>query len=145
MSNYPTKLVELAEMLSTLSEQDRIEMLLDFSSKYIEVPAEIAKPPYSEKNKAPFCESNAYVWSNLDPEGKIRFHFAVENPQGLSARALTVILSNTLAGESPEAIINIPSNIITNIFSENLSIRKNLGLTGILQQVQAEAKKYLKE
>lgn len=145
MSIYPTKLVELAEMLSTLSEQDRIEMLLDFSSKYIEVPAEIAKPPYSEKNKAPFCESNAYVWSNLSPEGKIRFHFAVENPQGLSARALTVILGNTLAGESPEAIINIPSNIITNIFSENLSIRKNLGLTGILQQVQAEAKKYLKE
>ena len=44
MSIYPTKLAELSEMLSTLSEQDRIEMLLDFSSKYIVVPAEILKP-----------------------------------------------------------------------------------------------------
>jgi sulfur transfer protein SufE len=144
MNDYPKKLADLAEALSSLSEQDRIEMLLDFASKYKVVPAEIAKPPYPEENKVPFCESNAYVWSQLDSEGKLKLHFAVENPQGLSARALTVILSKTLAGELPEAIINIPADIITNIFSKNLSIRKKLGLTGILQRVQLEAKKYLK-
>ena len=44
MRIYPTKFDELAEMLSTLFGQDRIKMLLDFSSKYIVVPAEILKP-----------------------------------------------------------------------------------------------------
>jgi len=143
MNEYPQKLKDIVDVLSSLPEHDRIEMLLDFASKYKAVPEEIASPPYPEDNKAQMCESNAFVWSTLDSSNKINFHFAVENPQGLSARAFVVILQRNLNGESPQLIQNIPNEIITKIFSESLSIRKNIGLTNILQKVQQEAKKYI--
>lgn len=143
MNEYPQKLKDIAETLLSLPEQDRIEMLIDFASKYKVVPEEIAAPPYPEDHKALMCESNAYVWSTLDPSNKINFHFAVENPQGLSARAFVVILQLTLNGEPPALIRNIPDDIITKIFSESLSMRKNMGLTSILQKVREEAKKYI--
>jgi cysteine desulfuration protein SufE len=144
MNNYPEKLKVVLENLSLLTDQqDRREILVDYSEKFVEVKPEIAKRPFPEENKVPFCESGAYVWSILQPDGTLKFYFAVENPQGISARALSAILDKTLSGEKPEKIIDVPDDLVYKIFGEALSMGKNMGLTGILQRVQRDAKKYL--
>lgn len=144
MNGYPEKLNDILENFSLmLDQQERREFLVDYAENFKEVPSDIAKRPFPEKNKVPFCESGAYVWSVPQSDGTLKFYFAVENPQGISARALSAILDKTLSGEKPENIINIPDDLVYKIFGEALSMGKNMGLTGILQRVQRDAKKYL--
>jgi cysteine desulfuration protein SufE len=143
MKDYPEKLNDIVDTLSSLPDNERIEMLIDYAESFKEVPAEIASKPYPEESKVPFCESGAYVWSRQNKKGELEFYFAVENPQGLSAKALSYILQKTLTGEDPAKIANVEDNIVLKIFGQGLSMGKNMGLTGILQKVQREAKKYI--
>ncbi len=144
MAEFPQKLQEVLDALSMFpDDNDRINLLIDYSNKVSKVPEDVAKKPYPEENKVPFCESGAYVWSIKNSDGTLKYYFDVENPQGISARALSAILERSLSGESPENIVLISEDIVEKIFGANLSTRKNMGLTGIVQKVVREANKYL--
>ena len=54
----------------------------------------------------PHCESEAYVWAVPNADGTLELHFAVENPSGVSAKALAAILQKPLrvAGAEVAAI-----------------------------------------
>jgi hypothetical protein len=56
---------------------------------------EYYKRPFPAYNKVPACESDAYVFP-VEKNGSLEFFFAVENPQGISAKALAVILAKGL-------------------------------------------------
>jgi cysteine desulfuration protein SufE len=144
VSNYPKKLNDFLDNLSIIKDQqERINILIDCADKFKEVPPEIAKRPFPEENKILFCESGAYVWTNLQQDGTVKLYFAVENPQGISAMALSSILDITLSGETPENILKIPDNLVNKIFGESLSMGKNMGLTGILQKIRRDVKNFL--
>jgi cysteine desulfuration protein SufE len=144
VSNYPKKLNDFLDNLSIIKDQqERINILIDCADKFKEVPPEIAKRPFPEENKILFCESGAYVWTNLQQDGTVKFYFAVENPQGISAMALSSILDITLSGETPENILKIPDDLVNKIFGESLSMGKNMGLTGILQKILRDVKIFL--
>jgi cysteine desulfuration protein SufE len=144
VNNYPKKLNDFLDNLSIINDnQERINLLIDYADKFKEVPAEIAKRPFPEENKILFCESGAYVWTNLQQDGTVKLYFAVENPQGISAMALSSILDITLSGETPETILEIPEDLVAKIFGENLSMGKNMGLTGIIQKILRDIKKFL--
>lgn len=141
MNSYPEKLQDLIDTISLISdESERINLLIDYSERFKEVPPEIAKKPYPEKNKVPFCESGVYVWIRKQEDNRLKLYFSVENPQGISAKALAAILDKTLSGETPENIINIDEEIVAKIFGASLSTRKNMGLIGIIQMIKRDAK-----
>ena len=79
-----------------------------------------------------------------NPDGTIKLHFAVENPQGLSAKAWAVILDETASGRPLEEVAAIDPHAILDLFGSDLSMGKGLGLTGMLQLVHNEARKRLK-
>jgi cysteine desulfuration protein SufE len=142
MDQFPQKLKELLDLFSMLSsEQERIDFLINYSDKFKENPDQIAQ--LTEENNVPFCESGVYVWANEQPDKTLKFYFAVNNPQGISAKALTVILDQTVSGEKPETILNIPDDLVFKIFGQNLSMGKNMGLSGIVQMVKRKARQSL--
>jgi cysteine desulfuration protein SufE len=143
MNNYPERLRDLLETISLLPDDERVNFLIDYAGKFKEVPPQIASKPYPENKKVPFCESGAYVWTIKRPDNKLQFYFSVENPQGISAKALAAILDKTLSGEDPEKIINISEDIISKIFGQNLSTRKNMGLSGIISMIKRDVKNFL--
>ncbi len=146
MDKLPNKLKEFVDSLSLIEDrQDRMNMLIDSADKFIEAPQEIAKRPFPKENAVPFCESEAYVFSRLSDDNKMHFYFAVENPQGISAKALCAIFEETLEYEPPEAILNISADIVYEIFGKELSMGKNMGLTGILQMMQRDSKRFINE
>ena len=71
-------------------------------------------------------------------------HFAVENPQGLSAKAWGAILADTASGAPLEEVAAIDPEAIYQIFGRDLSMGKGQGLIGMLELVQFEARKRLK-
>jgi len=144
MNEYPEKLQNLIDELSLIKDpQDRMEFLIDYSDKFVEAPESIAKRPFPAETKVPFCESEAYVFSVPGEDGTIKYYYAVDNPNGVSAKALAQIFSNTLTDAKPEDIEKIPLDIIYKIFGQSLSMGKNIGLTGILQMMKRDAKKFI--
>jgi sulfur transfer protein SufE len=130
----------LKEALDTLSEisdpEERAGLLIDYAARFREVPADIAKRPFPAGNRVPYCESEAYVWVVEQPDHSLKLYFAVENPSGISAKALAVILDTTLSGLPPEDFADIPPDIVERIFRRNMSMGKGMGLVSLVQTIQ---------
>ena len=146
MTQLPEKLTQTIEALSLVSDRaERIQTLIDLAERFHEVPPEIARRPFSSLNEVPACESEAYVFKERRPDGTLAFHFAVENPQGVSAKALAVILEGALSGAPTEQVAAVEPDIVYKIFGPELSMGKSMGLMSMVGMVQAEAKKALEQ
>jgi cysteine desulfuration protein SufE len=143
-STIPPKLTDLLETFAAIADRsERIETLINLAERFKGVPPSVATRPFSEDHRVPNCESEAFVFTEPQPDGTLKFHFAVENPQGVSAKATAVILDKTLSGAPPEQVLNVPADIIYEIFGRELSMGKNMGLTGMVNMVKAETLKHL--
>ena len=124
---------------------ERIELLIEFADKFTDVPARIATRPFPEANHVQRCESEAYVFPEDLSDGTLKFHFAVENPQGLSAKAWAVILDETLSGKPLEEVAAVPADAVFTVFGKDVSMGKGQGLMGITDMVTHAAKRRLAE
>ena len=120
---------------------ERIQLLIDIADRFEEVPPRIARRPFAKEHQVPACESQAYVFEERRPDGTLDFHFAVENPQGISAKALAVILGDALSGAPPEQVAAIPQDIVYQVFGNELSMGKSMGLMGMVSMVAAAKKR----
>lgn len=138
----PAKLADLLATLDLVPDRtDRIQLLIDTAERFAAVPESVAARPYAEAHRVPGCESEAFVWAEPLPDGTFRYRFAVENPQGISAKALAVILAETLSGAPPAEIARVPPDLIYRIFGAELSMGKSMGLMGMIQKVQSETRR----
>lgn len=132
----------LLEDFDLLGERaDRIEALLGIADRFQPVPEDVATRPFPEDHKVPGCESQAYVWAQTNPDGTLKYHFAVENPQGLSARAMAVILDETCSGAPPAEVARVSGDVVYRIFGDELSMGKTMGLMGVVAMVQNYARR----
>jgi cysteine desulfuration protein SufE len=142
----PQKLDQVLDTFDMFPDPaDRTGMLLSYSDQFKEVPPEIARRPFPKDHQVPQCESDAYVWALKQPDGTLRLYFAVENPSGVSARALAAILDRTLSGLPASEIAQVSTDIVERIFRQNISMGKGMGLMSMVQAVQALAKRALQE
>jgi len=138
------RLREILETLNTISDPDeRAGMLIDYAARFREVPHDIAQRPFPPGNRVSYCESEAYVWAVEQPDHTLKLYFAVENPSGISAKALAVILDRALSGLPPEEFADIPQDIVERIFRRNISMGKGMGLISLVQMVQHLAQQYV--
>lgn len=126
----PPKLQEILDDLAMFPDRaDRIEALIGFSREYVHPTAD--EVPRSDAARVPGCESEVFMAVR---DG--RFRFAVDNPQGVSAMALAVILYQGLEGLPA----NVPEDLVYEVFGKELSMGKSLGLTNMVRMVREAAK-----
>lgn len=142
MATYSEKLDDLIETFEWVDRGDRIQLLIDISDRFVDVAPEVAQRPYAEAHKVPACESEAYVWAEPIDDQSLKFHFAVENPQGLSAKAMAVILDESLSGQPVKDYVGLPGDVVYKIFGNELSMGKSMGLMGMVSMVTHFAKKH---
>ena len=146
MAEYPEKLRELLEDFAFVTDRsERAELLIELADRFRGVPERVARRPFPEEHRVPHCESEAYVWAEDQPDGTLKFHFAVENPQGISAKAMAVILDEALSGAPPEQVAGVGEDIVFEVFGRDLSMGKGQGLTGMVGMVKGLALQHLKE
>ena len=144
MPEIPEKLASTLDILDSIPERtERIQLLIDIAERFKDVPPHIAQRPFPEECRVPACESEAFVWSEPRPDGTLDFHFAVENPQGISAKAMAVILRDSLSGAPPEQVAAVPQDVVYRVFGRELSMGKSMGLMGMVSMVTNLAKKRL--
>ena len=137
---YPQKLQDLVDTLGMVDRSERIQLLIDIAERFREVPESVATRPFADERKVPGCESEAYVWASKDGDGRPEFYFAVENPQGISAKAMAVILGDTLSGEDAATVAGLSGDLVYEIFGRELSMGKSMGLMGMVSMVTLSAK-----
>lgn len=141
----PPRLEELIRDFDPMDRAERAETLIDWADQFEEVPPSIARRPFPERHRAPRCESEAYVFAADRPDGTLQYYFAVENPQGLSAKAWAAILDHVASGAPLEQVQAIDPESIRRIFGRDLSMGKGQGLLGMLELVQFEARLRLQD
>jgi len=132
-------------MFQMFDPADRTSLLLSYADQFKEVPPSIATRPFPKSHQVPQCESDAYVWARTQPDGTMQFYFAVENPSGVSAKALATILDKTLSGLPPSEIATVDCGIVEQIFRQNISMGKGMGLMAMVNAVQALARRASQE
>src|SRR3954468_22359110 len=137
----PQKLEQLIETFQMFDPADRTSMLLSYADQFKEVPPAVARRPFPKSHQVPQCESDAYVWALKQPDGTLQLYFAVENPSGISAKALAAILDRTLSGLPASEIATVNCDIVEKIFRQNISMGKGMGLMAMVNAVQALARK----
>jgi cysteine desulfuration protein SufE len=146
MADVPERLTELLEDFKLIDNRaERAELLIEYADRFEDVPSSVAQRPFDEEHHVQQCESDAYVWAVPQPDDTLKFHFAVENPQGLSARAMGVILDETLSGAPVDQVANVPCDIVLDIFGKDISMGKGQGLMGMVLMVQGAARRHLRE
>jgi cysteine desulfuration protein SufE len=126
----PPNLQEILDDLAMFPDRaDRIEALIGFSREYVHPTVD--EVPRAENARVPGCESEVFMAVR---DG--RFRFAVDNPQGVSAMALAVILDQGLDGRPAE----VPDDLVYEVFGKELSMGKSLGLTNMVRMVREAAK-----
>ena len=144
MADIPEKLQQLLADFEWITDRtERSEYLIELADQFEPIPERIAAKPYPAENHIDYCESDAYVWAEDQDDGTLKFHFAVENPQGLSAKAIAAILDQTLSGAPLEQVAAVSDDIVLKIFGQNISMGKGQGLMGIVARVRAEARRRL--
>jgi sulfur transfer protein SufE len=139
---FPPKIEQLLEDLSFFDDRmERFQALIEFADRFREVPESIAQRPFPESHRAPRCDSEAYVWSELRPDGTFKYHFAVENPQGISAKSMAVILDECLSGEPPDLAMNLSHDVVFAIFGKEISMGKGQGLMGMVDLVRSQTRR----
>ena len=136
-SEVPPKLQAVLDTFAAFPDPaDRTNLLLDYAAQFKEVPASVATRPFAKDHRVPHCESEAYAWAEPQSNGTLKLYFAVENPSGVSAKALATILDKSLSGLPPADIAVINPDIVEQIFRQNISMGKGLGLMSMVQAVK---------
>ena len=136
----PPRLQKLLDTFAMFPDPaDRTDLLLSYADQFREVPPAVARRPFDPAHQVPQCESDAYAWAMKRPDGTLALHFAVENPSGISAKALAAILEKTLSGLTPAEIEGVSPEIVEQIFRQNISMGKGMGLMGMVNAVRALA------
>ncbi len=143
MAELPAPLTDLLEDFKFVDRHERAELLIEYADEFKDVPPNIATRPFPERNHVTRCESEAYVFPEDRPDGTLQYHFAVENPQGLSAKAFAVIMEKTLSGQPLDQVAAVPADVIFQLFGKELSMGKGQGLMGMLDHVTLAAKRKL--
>lgn len=143
-ASYPPGLAEILKLFASVTNEDeRVGLLLSYAEQFREVPPKIAARPFDVSHRVQFCESDAYVWAVEQPDHTLKFYFAVENPSGVSAKALAAILDKGLSGTTPIQAAQVSEDIVHKVFRQNISMGKGMGLMSMVQTVRALAKSYI--
>jgi cysteine desulfuration protein SufE len=137
---YPAKLQAVVDMFGLFDPADRTNMLLSYADQFREVPKEVASRPFARSHQIPQCESDAYAWAMKQPDGTLKLWFAVENPSGVSAKALAAILDKTLSGLPPAEIAQVDAAVVEKLFRQNISMGKGMGLMSMVEAVRSLAR-----
>ena len=95
----------------------------------------------------PHCESEAYVWALAQPDGTMTFHFARRKP----VRRLRESPPSQRSSNGPSQVFDrvdiaeVTPDIVEQIFRQNISMGKGMGLMSMVEAVRALAKRQVRE
>lgn len=139
----PANLQEQLDILDMFPDRaDRIQTLIEVADQYRAIPESEIPKPYPEERRVPGCETEVFIF-DAPKDHDWPCLVAVQNPQGISAMALAVMLSKGMKGASLGELEALSGELVYKIFGRELSMGKSMGLTNTLEMMKRAAIKKL--
>ncbi|MER3495475.1 MAG: hypothetical protein C4320_00770 [Armatimonadota bacterium] len=139
ISPLPSAIQGVLDDLAFLEDRRaRIEYLIAIGESYR--PADEQEVPRRDEAKVAGCESEVFFHSEKMPEGRVRVRYAVDNPQGISAMAMAKVLEDGVSNVEPERVAAIPDSLAEEMFGQELSMGKGMGLGHMVRMAKEAAR-----
>ena len=138
-----SKIDEIIEMLQSLDNEYRLEMLLDYSEKLPPLPEKYQNAAEKESHRVHECMTPVSLWVEI-VDGKVHV-FADVPRESPTVRGFISMLLDAFNGESPEVVLTAPTDILQRSGLANaLGMRRIQGLGVMLQRIKGEVSRKVK-
>jgi cysteine desulfuration protein SufE len=135
MSSLFTKLDRIVAEFADLEPRERLELLLEFAERLPPLPPRYQAERERGENRVHECMTPVFLWVELI-DGRVRIHGEVA-PEAPTVKGFVGILVEALAGETPEAAMAIPTDLLQRIgLVEALGMVRMRGLQAILNTIR---------
>ena len=111
MGEMPRALAEIVEDFQSVTEQERLEMLLDFSEELPELPARLAEHP-DLLEQVVECQTPLFLNIEVEPAGEHRVSlFFSAPPQAPTTRGFASVLHQGLDGLPAAEVLGVPDDM----------------------------------
>lgn len=108
--NLPSTLAEIAEDFHSVSDRERLELLLDFSRELPDLPQKYGDNYAESMEQVVECQSPLFLAIEYDDAGKVELVFAAP-AEAPTTRGFASILQQGLSGLSGEEILAVPDDL----------------------------------
>lgn len=106
MSALPEPLAEIVDDFAGVGEQDRLELLLEFSRELPELPEHLTA---AAMEPVPECQSPLFLDVDASDPEAVRLYFSAP-PEAPTTRGFASILAQGLDGQPAAAIVAVPDD-----------------------------------
>ncbi|HLU64337.1 MAG TPA: SufE family protein [Protaetiibacter sp.] len=139
MSTLPAQLAEIRDDFLALEQQERLQLLLEFSRELPELPERYADHP-DLLERVEECQSPVYIFVEIDENRIVHLH-ATAPPEAPTTRGFASILVQGLAGLTVEEVLAVPADYPLTIgLTEAVSPLRIRGMSGLLGRAQRQVR-----
>lgn len=106
MTGLPAPLAEIVDDFAAMGEQDRLELLLEFSRELPELPSHLTA---AAMEPVPECQSPLFLDVDAADPQAVRLYFSAP-PEAPTTRGFASILAQGLDGQPATAIAAVPDD-----------------------------------
>lgn len=135
----PEKLAEIRDDFLALEQQERLQLLLEFSRELPELPERFADHP-DLLERVEECQSPVFIFVEVDEADIVHLH-ATAPPEAPTTRGFASILVQGLAGLSVAQVLAVPPDYpLTLGLTEAVSPLRIRGMSGLLGRAQRQVR-----
>lgn len=138
-SDVPAALAAIRDDFLELPEQERLQLLLEFSHELPPIPDALADHPELLERVAE-CQSPVFILVEVDPEGVVAMH-ATAPAEAPTTRGFASILVQGLTGLSADEVLAVPDDYPQSIgLTRAVSPLRIAGMTGMLGRAKRQVR-----
>ena len=135
----PAKLAEIRDDFLALSQQERLQLLLEFANELPDLPEKYADHP-DLLERVEECQSPVYIFVEIDDAHVVHLH-ATAPREAPTTRGFASILVQGLAGLTVDEVLAVPADYpLTLGLTEAVSPLRIRGMSGLLGRTQRQVR-----
>ena len=138
-THTPAALAEIREEFLELPEEERLQLLLEFSNELPALPARLVDHPELQERVVE-CQSPVYIYVEV-ADGVVTMH-ATAPPEAPTTRGFASILAQGMSGLTADEVLAIPDDYPQTIgLTRAVSPLRIAGMTGMLLRAKNQVKR----
>ena len=144
-ADLPAALATIVDDFNALSQQDRLQLLLEFSQGLPDLPERYAEHP-ELLEPVPECQSPIFLIAEVDDapgagqEAQVHLFFSAP-AEAPTTRGFAGILHDGLDGLAPDEVLNVPADISDRLgLAQAISPLRLRGMGGMLGRIKRQVR-----
>lgn len=131
----PDRLASIIEEFADCDLRERLELLLDFSTRLPPLPAELQAEREAGQQRVHECMTPVFLWISVAAD-RVAIQADVA-PEAPTVKGFVSLLIEAFGGATPEQVLAAPADLIQRLgLAEALGMQRMRGLHAILHRIR---------